>query len=125
MIVGRQTGAECPADLEEGITSEWPEELWADAVDVAYKESGFKKLAVNDSLIRFYRTGERPGPVNGVPSSMELSISYFQINVLTAPADWDWPTLFDAHVNAWAAYQIYQRQGWGAWYHSAKSLGLI
>jgi hypothetical protein len=125
VLIGRQTGREAPADLEEGITTEWPQELWGDAVDVAYRESGFKKLAVNDSLIRFYRTGEAAAPVNGIPSSLELSIGYFQVNVLTCPPDWEWLTLVDAHVNAWAAYQIYQRQGWAAWFHTATGLGLI
>lgn len=110
--------------LAEGITAHFPEDQWVHAAEIAYLESRWDVYAVNDSALDWVRHGTAPPPVNGVPSSPELSCGPFQINVVVHAYE-RWPTLFDPFINAWAAHQVWLRQGWGAWYHSARALGLI
>jgi hypothetical protein len=112
--------------LADGIVAHFPEDQWTNAAEVAYLESRWNPLTVNDSIIPFYRWGRRPGDVNDVPSSPELSIGCFQINILVHDFGRDWPTLFDPFINAWAADRIFRSaNGWTPWYHSARALGLI
>lgn len=119
------TGIVLGEDLSLGIVQNWPESEFQNAADIAALEGAGLTYAVNDSLIKYWRHGTLASPVNGIPSSLELSVGPFQVNVLTCPESWDWPTLFNPWVNAWAAHEIWKSQGYGAWFHSAKKLGLI
>jgi Lysozyme like domain len=124
MTETRFQAIEVPAQLLAGVQAHFPEGEWGNALDVAYLESHWNNYAVNDSIIEFVVRGQRPAPVNGIPSSPELSVGCFQVNVLVHRYA-EWPTLFDPFINAWAAHQIWQSAGgWSPWYHSSRALGL-
>lgn len=120
-ILQTQFGVVPPA-VAAAITAAWPESLWVNAAEVAYRESGWRPDARNNTLDR--------GPcgtqyfIPGVgPAMTEDSIGLFQINRCAHGGTVE--ELQDSHNNAIMAYDIYLRQGWGAWYYSARSLELI
>lgn len=84
----------------------FPLDLADAAVDVAYIESGWRTAAWN--------------------TKGEDSRGLWQINVAPGAhpqlAVWN---LFDPTVNGYFAYEIFKKQGWAAWYNSAKQLGLL
>lgn len=111
--------------LAMGIRAYFPEVEWTNAAEIAHLESRWNPWAVNDSAVAVLRGLPGPSPVNGIPSSPELSVGCFQINVLVHYYA-EWPTLFDAHINAWAAERVWRSSGsWRPWFHSARALGLI
>lgn len=113
-----------PVELRESIKEFWSEEQWDNAASIAYLESGFNAFAVRDTRDRNHPCGAFIDTPNGVPTYAELSVGYFQINSCNFPS-WEWQRLYNARHNAGTAHMIWMEQGWGAWYFSAKKLGLI
>lgn len=72
--------------------------------DIAFLESGYHTAAWNQ---------------NG-----ENSRGLLQINLDAWPQFGEW-NLFDPQLNCFFAKQVYDRQGYAAWYNSATSLGLL
>lgn len=116
--------AEAPAELQDGIREFWPEEEWENAASVSYLESGWDAFALNDTTGPSAPCGSVIGERGGVKITAERSVSYFQINSCNYP-DWEWQRLYNARHNCGTAHMIWDQQGWGAWYFSAKQLGLI
>lgn len=84
----------------------WPLEEIDHAVDVCYIESGYATHAWNNQ-------GEN-------------SRGLWQINVGTgAHPELAGVNLWDPQVNAFYAARIWRDSGWGAWWNSARRLGLI
>lgn len=104
-ITRGEASAQTPPTSEqivEGIRYIWPEHLHSYAIRVIHCESttGTHPLTYADGQIH-------SGPfqfsnVTWRPYFEGLGISWVDV-------------IFDPYVNAWAAYQIYLRQGPGAW----------
>lgn len=116
--------ADAPAELQAGITEFFPIDEWENAANVALLESGWNAFALNDSTGPHAPCGTIIGERDGVKIAAERSVGYFQVNTCNYP-DWEWQRLYNARHNAGTAHMIWERQGWGAWYYSAKALGLI
>lgn len=115
---------DCPAELAIAIREFWPDDQWENAASVSLLESGWNAFSLNDSTGPFTPCGSIVGRRGGVAITAERSVGYFQINSCNYP-DWEWQRLYNARHNAGTAHMIWERQGWGAWYFSAKELGLI
>lgn len=115
---------DAPAELQAAIKEFFPQVEWANAARISYLESGWSAFSVNDTTDVNHPCGSRLGTAFGVPVSAERSVGYFQINSCNFP-DWEWQRLYNARHNAGTAHMIWQAQGWGAWYFSAKRLHLI
>ena len=116
---------DAPPELQVAIQEFWAADEWENAAAISFLESNWNAFAVADT-----RTPEHPcGSViyksGGVAVSAEYSIGYFQINACNIPPDWNPNHLYNARHNAGTAHDIWSRQGWSAWYYSAKRLGLI
>jgi len=115
---------DAPAELQVAITEFFPASEWENAAGIALLESGWDAFALNDSTTAEHPCGTVIGERDGVKITAERSVGYFQINSCNYP-DWEWQRLYNARHNAGTAHMIWERQGWHAWYYSAKSLGLI
>jgi len=116
--------ADAPCELQCPIREFWPESEWQNAANISYLESAWDAFAILDSRSAEHPCGTVLRIVNGISVSAEFSIGYFQVNACNYPT-WPWERFFNARHNAGTAHQIWSIQGWGAWYFSAKSLGLI
>lgn len=116
--------ADAPLELQDGIREFWPDSEWDHAADIARIESGFDAFAVHDSTGPGRPCGTAIGDIDGVPIVAERSVGYFQINSCNF-VGWEWQRLYNARHNCGTAHLIWSGQGWGAWYFSAKELGLI
>jgi hypothetical protein len=115
---------DAPAELQVAIQEMFPPEEWENAANVSLLESGWDAFALANTVDAQHPCGAIIGHRDGVAISAERSVGYFQINSCNYP-DWEWQRLYNARHNAGTAHMIWQSQGWGAWYYSAKSLGLI
>lgn len=115
---------DAPAELADGIREFFPQEEWDHAAQVSFLESGWSAFAVRDTTDRIHPCGSFLRSVNGVAISAELSVGYFQVDACFFPT-WEWQRLYNARHNCGTAHMIWAVQGWGAWYFSAKLLGLI
>lgn len=115
---------DAPAELQVSIQEFWPPEEWDNAANISFLESGFDAFALNDSTTPDAPCGTIIGQRDGVNISAERSVGYFQINSCNYP-DWEWQRLYNARHNAGTAHLLWTSQGWGAWYFSAVTLGLI
>lgn len=118
------TIADAPEELRVSIAEFFPQEEWDHAAQVAELESGFDAFAKNDTTDDRHPCGSYLRSIDGVRISAERSVGYFQIDTCSFP-DWEWQRLYNARHNAGTAHLIWTRQGWGAWYFSARKLGLI
>lgn len=116
--------ADAPLELQDGIREFFPEAEWDNAANIAQLESAFDAFAVDDTTGPAVPCGTVIRTVNGVEIYAERSVGYFQINSCFFP-DWEWQRLYNARHNSGTAHLIWTRQGWAAWYFSAKQLGLI
>ena len=114
-----------PPDLRIGIRAFWPAEEWENAANVAWLESRWNRMAVNNTTTPDLPCGANLPPVNGVAVQAEFSIGYFQINSCNFP-EWDAATLFDAYQNCGTAHMLWADAGgiWTPWYFTAQKLGL-
>jgi hypothetical protein len=124
MTLGLPGLAYAPCELQCGIREFWSEDQWENAANIAYLESNYNVFAVADTRDPDHPCGSHIRTVDGVVVSAELSVGYFQINACNFPL-WEWQRLYNARHNCGTAHMIYDQQGWGAWYFSAKRLGLI
>lgn len=84
----------------------WPLAEVDNAVEISYIESGWQTDAWN--------------------RDNEDSRGLWQINVASlAHPHLAQVNLFDPQVNAYYAARIWRESGWGAWYNSARQLGLL
>jgi hypothetical protein len=113
-----------PLELQDGIREFFPESEWENAANIAWLESGFDAFAVHDSTDSDHPCGSSLGERNGVAITAERSVGYFQVDTCNFP-NWEWQRLYNARHNCGTAHLIWVRQGWAAWYFSAKQLGLI
>lgn len=116
--------ADAPCELQCGIKEFWPESEWDNASAIAKLESGYNAFAVNDSTDSQHPCGSIIGQRDNVNISAERSVGYFQINSCNYPG-WEWQRLYNAWHNCGTAHMIWANQGWGAWFFSAHSLGLV
>jgi hypothetical protein len=116
--------ADAPCELQCGIREFWSESEWQNAANVSFLESDWDAFAIADTRDSFHPCGTYIRTVNGVAISSEFSIGYFQIDSCNYPT-WPWERFFNARHNCGTAHLIWTSQGWGAWYFSAKALGLI
>jgi hypothetical protein len=117
------TSDNAPAELQVAIREFWPESEWDHAAGIAQLESGFDAFALRDTTAGV-GCGAYIGERDGVRITSERSVGYFQINSCNYP-DWEWQRLYNARHNAGTAHAIWDSQGWGAWFFSAESLGLL
>ena len=115
---------DAPDELRVAIAEFFPEEEWDNAASIAKLESGWDAFALDDSTTPQHPCGSYLRTTGGVKITAERSVGYFQINSCNYP-DWEWQRLYNARHNAGTAHMIWENQGWGAWYFSAKQLGLI
>jgi hypothetical protein len=116
--------ADAPAELAVSIREFFPDSEWDNAAEIARLESGWDAFAVHDSTDIDHPCGSELGQRDGVRIVAERSIGYFQVNSCNYP-DWEWQRLYNARHNTGTAHLIWSNQGWGAWYFSARSLGLV
>lgn len=116
--------ADAPAELQDGIQEFFPEAEWENAAHVSFLESKWDAFALLDTTTPANPCGSELPSIDGVPITAERSVGYFQINSCNFP-DWEWQRLYNARHNCGTAHMIWEQQGWGAWFFSAKSLGLI
>lgn len=115
---------DAPLELQVAIMEFWPASEWDNAAAIASLESSFDSFAVRDTTDNEHPCGSRLTTTSGVAITAERSVGYFQINSCNFP-DWEWQRLYNARHNAGTAHLIWGQQGWGAWYFSAKQLGLV
>jgi hypothetical protein len=118
------TLADAPAELQPCIRAFWPDTEWDNAAAIAKLESNFNAFAIADTTDADHGCGALLRETNGVKVYAERSVGYFQVNTCNFPT-WDWTRLYNAWENAGTAHMIWAQQGWGAWYFSAHSLGLL
>lgn len=116
--------ADTPEELRVSIVEFWPEEEWDHAAQIAKLESNFDAFALDNTVDSTHPCGAYLRTVDGVRVSAERSVGYFQINSCNYP-EWEWQRFYNARHNAGTAHMIWSVQGWGAWFFSAKALGLI
>lgn len=116
--------SDAPLELQDGIREFWPESEWENAAAISYLESSWDAFAIRDTTDSAHPCGTRLDAALGVAIVAERSVGYFQINSCNFPS-WEWQRLYNARHNAGTAHMIWAAQGWGAWYFSAKTLGLI
>ena len=116
--------SDAPAELQDGIREFFPESEWDNAANISSLESGWNAFALLDSTDESHPCGSELPPRDGVAITAERSVGYFQINSCNYP-DWEWQRLYNARHNAGTAHMIWSTQGWGAWFFSAKTLGLL
>jgi hypothetical protein len=110
--------------VEEAIKEAWPPELWVPAAEVAYLESGWNPRALLNTTGPDRPCGTPYTLPDGTRAYAEISKGLFQINVCVHEEPYP-DAFFEPYENARKAYHIYLRQGWRAWYLSARKLGLI
>jgi hypothetical protein len=118
------TADNAPCELQCGIRKYWESEEWNNAARISWLESDWDAFAVRDTTDAMHSCGARLDSALSIPIYAERSISYFQINSCNFPG-WEWQRLYNADHNCGTAHLIWTQQGWGAWYFSAKALGLI
>jgi hypothetical protein len=116
--------SDAPLELQVAISEFFPAEEWDNAADISRLESNWDAFALNDSTDAAHPCGSLLRVQDGISITAERSVGYFQINSCNYP-DWEWQRLYNARHNTGTAHMIWQAQGWGAWYFSAKKLGLI
>lgn len=116
--------SEAPLELQDGIKEFWPESEWETAAAISQLESNWNAFAVRDTTDADHPCGSRLTPASGVAITAERSIGYFQINSCNFP-DWEWQRLYNARHNCGTAHMLWSQQGWGAWFFSARKLGLL
>lgn len=116
--------ADAPLELQDGIRRYFPELEWENAAHISWLESSWNAFALDDSTDAEHPCGSFIRTVDGIVVSAERSVGYFQINSCNYP-DWEWQRLYNADHNAGTAHLIWSNQGWGAWYFSARELGLV
>lgn len=115
---------DAPQDLQIAIREFFPDSEWDNAAAIAHLESGFDAFALNDSTDPSHGCGAPLRVEAGVQVFAERSVGYFQINSCNFTG-WEWQRFYNARHNAGTAHLIWALQGWGAWFFSAKTLGLI
>lgn len=116
--------SDAPLELQVSIQEFFPDSEWDNAANIAQLESGYDAFALNDTTAPTSPCGAPIGLRDGSVITAERSVGYFQINSCNYP-DWTWQQLWNARHNAGTAHMIWNEQGWGAWFFSAKKLGLI
>lgn len=111
-----------PVDVQAAISAVWPPELWTNAADVSFCESSWNPTARANTL-NMGPCGTPYTLPDGRRAMTEDSIGLFQVNRCAHGGTVE--ELEDPNYNAAKGYEIYRRQGWGAWYYSAQRLGLI
>ncbi len=115
---------DAPCDVQCGIQEFFPPEEWDNAARVSYLESAWDTFAVADTTSDSVPCGAPLRVVDGITVVAERSVGVFQINSCNF-ATWEWQRLYNVRHNCGTAHLIWKSQGWGAWYFSAKQLGLI
>ena len=115
---------DAPAELQDGIREFWPEAEWNNAAAIAKLESNFDAFAIDDTTDADHPCGAFLRSVDGTNVTAEKSVGYFQINSCNFPS-WEWQRLYNARHNAGTAHMLWDTHGWGAWYFSARQLGLV
>lgn len=115
-----------PPDVQAAIIANWPRNLWVQAAEVSFRESGgWNGQATNDTR---HLAGGNCGVRYFISSlnlwaTTEWSIGLFQINICAhggSPEQW-----YDSMNNAAKAAELYHANGdWSAWAYTARSLGL-
>ena len=116
--------ADSPIELQVAIKEFFPEEEWENAAQISHLESAWDAFALDDSTDANHPCGAYLRTVDGVRISAERSVGYFQINSCEHP-DWEWQRLYNARHNVGTAHMLWSTRGWGPWYFSAKTLGLL
>ena len=114
----------CPDELWVAIVEFWPGEEWLNAARIAYLESGWNAFAVANTVSDRVPCGAPLRVEDGVEVVAERSVGYFQINSCNFPS-WEWQRLYNARHNAGTAHLLWSLRGWGPWYFSAMTLGLL
>jgi hypothetical protein len=115
---------DAPCDVQCAIREFFPQEEWDNAVNVFSLESDLDPFAVADTRDADHPCGSFLRTVNGVAIYAEYSLGIAQINACYFPT-WPAERFFNVRHNIGTAHLIWTRQGWAAWYLSAKKLGLI
>ena len=115
--------ADAPLELQDGIREFFPAEEWENAANISFLESGWNAFALDDTTGPFSPCGSPLRNVGGIQVVAERSIGYFQIDSCNYPT-WEWQRLYNARHNCGTAHLLWASQGWGAWYFSARTLGL-
>jgi hypothetical protein len=115
---------DAPCEVQCAIREFFPEEEWQNAVNVFWLESKLDPFAVADTRDPDHPCGSLLRTVGGVEVLAEYSIGIAQINACNFP-DWPPERFFNVRHNIGTAHLIWTRQGWAAWWFSAKTLGLI
>lgn len=111
-----------PEEVAQAIAAAWPPELWIKAAELSYLESSWVPTARNNTLnqgpcgTQYYLPGYGP-------AMTEDSIGLYQVNRCAHGGTVE--ELSDPAYNARKGFEIYQRQGWRAWYYSSQKLGLL
>ena len=100
--------------------AKWPWQLWDTAAAISELESGWDPTKENVTTQGGQIVLDDGTVITTVP---EGSYGLFQINLKAHP-NYTYPQILDPLANAMAGFEIYKAQGWGAWYISAKKLGL-
>jgi len=116
---------EAPVELADAIREFWTADTWDNAAAVAELESRWNAFAEYNSTSANSPCGTVLRTSGGVRVTAEWSIGWFQINACNLPQGWNPCHLFNTRHNVGTAHDLYTRQGWGAWYFSAKQLGLL
>lgn len=117
---------DAPAELQVAIKEFWPESEWDNAANIAELESGFNAFAVDDTTDESHPCGTIIGIEDGISTTAERSVGYFQINSCNFPT-WEWQRFYNARHNAGTAHMLWDQAGqsWRPWYFSAIALGLL
>ena len=115
---------DCPAELRQAIQEFWPPEEWDNAANISKLESGWNAFALLDTATRSGGCGKPAGSINGVPTTAEYSVGWFQINTCNFPT-WNPHHFYNTRHNAGTAHMLWEQRGWQPWFFSATTLGLI
>lgn len=111
-----------PLEVSDAIMIAWPSNLWLDAAELSYLESGWNPRAVNDTVSTIGPCGTPYLLRDGRRAVTEKSVGLFQINVC---AHGDDPRYTEPLFNAQKGYSLYKASGWRPWTYSATALGLL
>jgi hypothetical protein len=115
---------EAPYETADATREFFPESEWNNAVSVWQLESNFDPFALRDTTDADHPCGSLVGFREGVAIYAERSVGVAQINSCNFPG-WEWQRFYNVRHNIGTAHVLWIAQGWGAWYFSAKALGLI
>lgn len=117
---------EAPKEFVVCVEEFFPQSAWDEAASVAWLESAWDAFALYVTTDADHPCGTALDPREGVGTTAERSVGYFQINACNFPG-WEWQRFYNARHNVGTAHLLWFNAGgsWRPWYFSAKRLGLL